>query len=115
MAENICSICGEPIDCESIKFHNGKFCSLECWEEAREASGASALSFEPPKYLQEEHVYSRTCHDCGKPTDNYRCDECWAKIREDLGDDDLESTPVSDSYHDLCSLIGKGNKKGAKS
>lgn len=24
----------------------------------------------------------RLCHDCGKPTTNYRCDECWAKIRE---------------------------------
>lgn len=24
---------------------------------------------------------SRKCHDCGKPTSNYRCDECWRKVR----------------------------------
>jgi hypothetical protein len=24
---------------------------------------------------------TRECHDCGKPTNNYRCDECWRKVR----------------------------------
>ena len=24
---------------------------------------------------------TRRCHDCGKPTNNYRCEECWAKLR----------------------------------
>ena len=24
---------------------------------------------------------NRRCHDCGCPTNNYRCDVCWAKIR----------------------------------
>lgn len=23
----------------------------------------------------------RRCHDCGKPTDNYRCSACWTKLR----------------------------------
>ncbi len=23
--------------------------------------------------------YTRTCTTCGKPTNNWRCDECWAK------------------------------------
>lgn len=23
--------------------------------------------------------YNRKCHDCGKPTNNYRCNECWEK------------------------------------
>lgn len=23
----------------------------------------------------------RRCHDCGKPTNNYRCDVCWARLR----------------------------------
>lgn len=23
----------------------------------------------------------RRCHDCGKPTADYRCAKCWAKIR----------------------------------
>lgn len=25
--------------------------------------------------------YTRRCHDCGKPTSNYRCEECWIRIR----------------------------------
>ena len=25
----------------------------------------------------------RVCHDCGRPTSNYRCRSCWAKIRSD--------------------------------
>lgn len=24
---------------------------------------------------------TRRCHDCGKPTNNYRCDACWARLR----------------------------------
>ncbi len=24
---------------------------------------------------------SRACHDCGKPTDNYRCNACWKRVR----------------------------------
>lgn len=24
---------------------------------------------------------SRACHDCGKPTDQYRCEACWRKLR----------------------------------
>lgn len=27
------------------------------------------------------HAYKRRCHDCGKPCNNYRCEKCWAKIR----------------------------------
>ncbi len=27
------------------------------------------------------HGYSRRCHDCGKKTNNYRCEACWAKLR----------------------------------
>ena len=26
--------------------------------------------------------YTRKCHDCGRPTNNYRCDKCWAKLRK---------------------------------
>lgn len=25
----------------------------------------------------------RVCHDCGRPTSNYRCSSCWEKIRSD--------------------------------
>lgn len=26
---------------------------------------------------------TRRCHDCGRPTNNYRCAACWRKLRED--------------------------------
>ena len=29
----------------------------------------------------KEEKMTRKCHDCGKPTNNYRCQECWNKIR----------------------------------
>lgn len=28
---------------------------------------------------------TRRCHDCGRPTNNYRCVSCWRKLREDDG------------------------------
>jgi len=31
-----------------------------------------------PKKLKPS---TRPCHDCGRPTTNYRCDACWRKIR----------------------------------
>lgn len=26
-------------------------------------------------------VYMRRCHDCGRPTTDYRCPKCWSKLR----------------------------------
>lgn len=40
---------------------------------------------------------SRTCHDCGRPTNNYRCAECWAKIQHGLNSD-IASEEYSISY-----------------
>jgi len=37
--------------------------------------------------IQIETIYRRRCHDCGKPTNNYRCEECWRKIRGYLGEE----------------------------
>jgi len=36
-------------------------------------------AFETPKP-------TRRCHDCGKPTFNYRCEECWRKLRSENTD-----------------------------
>ena len=30
----------------------------------------------------EENPPKRKCHDCGRPTNNYRCAECWQRLRE---------------------------------
>lgn len=29
--------------------------------------------------------YSRTCHDCGTPTNDYRCPDCWRRLRAKHG------------------------------
>lgn len=34
-----------------------------------------------PERVKSSH-YSRCCTDCGQPTDNYRCDKCWEKLRQ---------------------------------
>ena len=34
--------------------------------------------------------FRRKCHDCGKPTNNYRCRECWQRIREQYRDNDVD-------------------------
>jgi hypothetical protein len=42
---------------------------------------------------------NRRCHDCGKPCNNYRCEKCWAKIRNGS---DYYIHPQS--YHGLESM-----------
>lgn len=43
--------------------------------------------------------YMRRCHDCGRPTTDYRCPACWAKLRSRGGyglaslQSDIESEP----------------------
>ena len=34
----------------------------------------------------------RRCHDCGRPTTDYRCPKCWAKIRRKSGVEDYGYT-----------------------
>lgn len=37
------------------------------------------------KYLKAEPPqFSRKCHDCGKPCNDYRCKQCWTKLRSRL-------------------------------
>lgn len=33
-----------------------------------------------PSYRQITR-YMRRCHDCGRPTTDYRCPRCWARLR----------------------------------
>lgn len=30
-------------------------------------------------------LYIRRCHDCGRPTTDYRCPRCWARLRSKGG------------------------------
>ena len=35
--------------------------------------------------MMEGRAYMRRCHDCGRPTTDYRCPACWAKLRRKGG------------------------------
>lgn len=47
---------------------------------------ARALSLQlrggPKLRLPKQKGFMRKCHDCGRPTSDYRCPKCWAKLRE---------------------------------
>jgi hypothetical protein len=47
---------------------------------------ARALSLQlrggPKPRLPKPSAGQRRCHDCGRPTSDYRCSKCWAKLRE---------------------------------
>lgn len=36
---------------------------------------------EDEDFEQSEPLPTRFCHDCGKPTTDYRCAECWEKFK----------------------------------
>ena len=40
----------------------------------------------------------RVCHDCGRPTTDYRCRSCWAKIRSD-------STKAVEDFGDSAYIV----------
>jgi len=50
-------------------------------EKAKKIKQRRKKTSQKQKKTQKTSPYLRCCHDCGKPTTNYRCDECWAKIR----------------------------------
>lgn len=39
------------------------------------------IAAHPP--LEANRLFKRVCHDCGKPTNDYRCSDCWAKLRRE--------------------------------
>ena len=46
-------------------------------------------------------VYTRQCHDCGKRTNNYRCNECleaW-KTKHGVSSNALEYEPTTNQSH----------------
>ncbi len=42
----------------------------------------------------------RRCHDCGRPTYNYRCDACWEKIRRHTEGAEEGSMQTEEDYAD---------------
>ena len=73
-----CPVCGGQFRTE---VRRRRFCDRIC-------ASASRAGISREAWLLEHGLYhGRRCHDCGEPTNDYRCPACWAKIRgeEDLG------------------------------
>ena len=44
------------------------------------AQGKIDIRMGTPLYKRNSR-YMRRCHDCGRPTTDYRCPRCWARLR----------------------------------
>jgi len=71
--ERNCVICGKSF---ITKSYGQTCCSYVCRKKLAE----SKENLTPTGMLPK-----RKCHDCGKPTYNYRCDKCLKKWRERWG------------------------------
>lgn len=49
----------------------------------------------PKPRLPKQKDHLRKCHDCGKPTPDYRCPACWRKLRKRLGCP-VEEEPINE-------------------
>ena len=77
----VCAVCGKSFHPTRDR-QSRKYCSRECAEkgrreyQAQRTMGIRDALMPPP---------TRKCHDCGKPTDDYRCAECKARWRAKYG------------------------------
>ena len=98
--EDECPICGKLFTKTSP---NSIYCE-DCRHIARgktsrkqQAQRASGMRLQDRSLPTSDLPPSRTCHDCGCPTNNYRCAECWTKIQRGLNSD-VASEEYSISY-----------------
>ena len=70
-----CAYCREY---RFMKRLTSRFCSRQCANYGRYMEPISPKRTAEAKERTESR---RRCHDCGRPTDNYRCDECWQALR----------------------------------
>ena len=85
-----CEICGKFFLPKSSR---QKCCSSACmeanskrlqarfWQRKKDPDSASAAEYDG-SYGPDLAQYTRACHDCGKPTNDYRCASCWRKWLE---------------------------------
>lgn len=75
-------------------------------EETFGPGAASAAGYKTPDLTKVRQTRARAahsrdtpagrrCHDCGRPTTNYRCDKCWAKIR---GGGEATNSPLDPDF-----------------
>ena len=67
MRTRSCALCGAEFTLP--RKSERKYCSKTCRDKA----------FAQQYYRKGSSL--RRCHDCGKPTSDYRCKDCWEKYR----------------------------------
>lgn len=87
--KRICPCCGKPFE---TRAKDKQFCDRACFYASRTGMSRTEWLLEHGQYT------SRVCHDCGKPTNNYRCPDCWDQRRRTADCDDV--SPV-DCYGEI--------------
>ncbi len=98
-AQLVCPICGKRF---AKRHGTQRYCGPLCAREAIRRQHAEDQRGRRNALRAQEKAADvaapggkRRCHDCGRPTFNYRCEKCWAKLR---GRTDVEE----DAY--VCAL-----------
>ena len=93
---HICAVCGKEFALEGR--HSRKYCSEEC---AKKAQNAQCVQYQTQIRNELLPPPTRKCHDCGAPTDNYRCKKCLAKWRSKYAVS-YEGGDVDERYSICC-------------
>ena len=89
-----CVICGDKF---TPRTYHQKTCCPKCRDELNTINSKHKTPATPSDSMINRGTglaYSRKCHDCGKPTNDYRCPRCLAKWRNKYhvsGNEQLES------------------------
>jgi hypothetical protein len=73
-----CKCCGKEFPAKG----NAVFCDKACTYAFKAGITRDEWLEEHPQSNQST-LFKRKCHDCGKPTNNYRCQSCWEKLRSE--------------------------------
>ena len=78
MKGRICRNCGAIFD---ASYGSQLYCCNECRLEHTGRIKPAVVREEIEVPVDEQPIFLRKCHDCGRPTTNYRCDKCLSKWR----------------------------------
>ncbi len=73
-----CPVCGKDFPAFSA---SRRYCSDECYLKAQALRLKGNRCGTSPHVAENASGKKRRCHDCGRPTNNYRCEYCWNKKR----------------------------------
>lgn len=84
-AQLVCPICGKRF---TRRHGTQRYCGRDCAGKAERLQHAEGERGRRKILRAEEKAADaavvtgkRRCHDCGRPTSNYRCEKCWTRRR----------------------------------